>query len=143
MGAQSMKDQEPREPSGAIAWPALAYEDARTAILFLARAFGFVPAVVHAEGEVVHHAELVWKGRGVAMIGSAATRSPTAPPPGVGSVYLVAESREEVDALFGRATAAGGRSVVEPHDTDFAARQFSVADPEGVVWSFGTYAGAG
>jgi uncharacterized glyoxalase superfamily protein PhnB len=74
------------------------------------------------------------------MLGSHRPDSPLAPiPPGVGSVYIVAE---DVDALFARATAAGAKVLRELADTDYGSRDFVVADPEGVIWSFGTYAGA-
>jgi len=32
--------------------------------------------------------------------------------------------------------------LTEPHDTDYGSREFSVRDPEGNRWSFGSYRGA-
>jgi len=32
--------------------------------------------------------------------------------------------------------------VSEPHDTDYGARECALRDPEGNLWSFGTYRGA-
>jgi len=58
--------------------------------------------------------------------------------PGNDAVYLVCE---DPDALFARATAAGAEVVRPLKDEDFASRGFTVRDPEGNLWSFGTYAG--
>ena len=43
------------------------------------------------------------------------------------------------DPLFARAVAAGAVVLREPEDTDYGSRQFIVRDPEGNVWSFGTW----
>ncbi len=51
-------------------------------------------------------------------------------------VYLI---DEDVDALFERARAAGAKVLREPTDEDFGARDFAVADPEGNIFSVGTY----
>src|SRR5579871_5609690 len=44
-----------------------------------------------------------------------------------------------VDALWERAVAAGAAVVRPLADTHYGSREFSVRDPEGHVWSFGTY----
>jgi len=49
--------------------PCLRYRDAHAAIAWLERAFGFQAQAVYAEGEVVHHAQLVY-GPGMVMLGS-------------------------------------------------------------------------
>ena len=48
----------------------------------------------------------------------------------------------EPDAVFERATAAGATVVQGLRDEDYGSRGFTVRDPEGVFWSFGTYGGA-
>jgi uncharacterized glyoxalase superfamily protein PhnB len=74
------------------------------------------------------------------MLGSAREDSVIAElPPGTGSIYVVTENP---DALYDRARNAGARVVRELHDEDYGSREFTVRDPEGVYWSFGTYAGA-
>ena len=55
------------------------------------------------------------------------------------SAYVVTAAP---DALFARATAAGAKVAREPHDTDYGSRDFAVTDPDGNLWSFGTYPGA-
>ncbi len=59
-------------------------------------------------------------------------------PTGGASVYAVTD---EPDALFARATAAGAEVIQELRDEDYGSRGFSVRDPEGNLWSFGTYRG--
>ena len=45
----------------------------------------------------------------------------------------------DVDAIHDRAKAAGAEITRELQDTDYGSREFSATDPEGNVWSFGTY----
>ena len=59
--------------------------------------------------------------------------------PGTTSTYVVTDGP---DALFDRATAAGAEVVRDLRDEDYGSRGFTVRDPEGNLWSFGTYRGA-
>lgn len=125
----------------ATVWPTLRYRDARAAIRFLVDAFGFEEVVSYpgADESIVAHAELRWPLGGGVMLGSVREDSVIAGlPPGTGSIYVVTE---EPDALHERARKAGVQVVREPHDEDYGSREFTVRDPEGVYWSFGTYAG--
>jgi uncharacterized glyoxalase superfamily protein PhnB len=92
-------------------------------------------------GDLVEHAELRWPGGGGIMLGSAARTDSTIAelPAGTGSVYVVTD---EPDALFTRATTAGATVIQGLRDEDYGSRGFTVRDPEGVFWSFGTYGGA-
>lgn len=119
------------------AWPCLSYADARAAIAFLVEAFGFEELAVYGEGDVVGHAELTWPPGGGIMCGSASTSS-LGVPAGVGAVYLITD---EPDALHARALAAGAVEHLPLKDEDYGSRGFTVRDPEGVFWSFGTYRG--
>jgi len=38
-------------------------------------------------------------------------------------------------------TAAGADIIRKPEDTDYGSREFALRDPEGNLWSFGTYRG--
>jgi uncharacterized glyoxalase superfamily protein PhnB len=58
--------------------------------------------------------------------------------PGNDAVYVVCD---DPDALFARATAAGAEVVRGLADESYGSRGFTVRDPEGNIWSFGTYAG--
>lgn len=46
---------------------------------------------------------------------------------------------DDVDALHRRATDAGAEIALELTDTDYGSRDFTVRDPEGNLWAFGTY----
>ena len=56
--------------------------------------------------------------------------------PGNDSVYVVCD---DPDGLFDRAVAAGAEVVRGLRDEDYGSRGFTVRDPEGNLWSFGTY----
>lgn len=120
-------------------WPTLVYRDARSAIRFLVEAFGFDEKAVYGDGDRVDHAELGWPKGGGIMLGSPRKDSVISDlPPGTGSVYLVVD---DPDALHERAVAAGATVVAGLKDEDYGSRGFTCRDPEGVFWSFGTYAG--
>ena len=125
-----------------MVWPTLRCTDARAAIRFLVEAFGFEETLV-VPGEtddVVVHAELRWPPGGGVMLGSTGAGEVLSDmPPGITSVYAVTD---EPDALFERATAAGAEVVQGLKDEDYGSRGFTVRDPEGNYWSFGTYRGA-
>ncbi|MDX6739801.1 VOC family protein [Actinocorallia sp. A-T 12471] len=121
-------------------WPSLRARDARGLITFLVDAFGFEEVVTYGEGDVVHHAELAWPLGGGLMLGST-DRGPDdkfALPPGTFGAYVVTD---DPDALFDRAMKSGAVLVSGLQDTDYGSRDFSVRDPEGNLWSFGTYPG--
>jgi uncharacterized glyoxalase superfamily protein PhnB len=116
-------------------WPTLIARDARALIKFLVDAFGFQETAVYGEGDVVHHAELAWPPGGGVMMGSA---DPGSADPGTLRTYTVCD---DPDTLFKRAVEHGAAVIFEPRDQDYGSREFSVRDPEGNRWSFGTYRG--
>jgi uncharacterized glyoxalase superfamily protein PhnB len=118
-------------------YPVLKYRDAHAAIDFLERAFGFERRQVHeGDGGAVVHAEL---GVGDEVIGLSSTGvgNPVFEQ-GVGrtTVYVVVD---EIDRLHDRAKAAGAEIVMAPEDQEYGSRDFAARDPEGNIWSFGTY----
>jgi uncharacterized glyoxalase superfamily protein PhnB len=124
-------------------WPTLSYQDAPAAIRFLVEAFGFSEHLVvpgEAEGEVVH-CEMVWPEGGGVMLGSTvrSVGEVEATAAGAGSVYVVTDRPDEIHA---RCTARGATEIRGLRDEDYGSRGFTVADPEGNRWSFGTYRGA-
>jgi uncharacterized glyoxalase superfamily protein PhnB len=124
-------------------WPTLRARDARGLIRFLVDAFGFEEVVTYGDqpdgsGDVVVHAELGWPLGGGVMLGSARDDGPWALTPGTAGCYVVTD---DPDALHGRAVAAGAEVVQPLHDTDYGSRDFTARDPEGNLWSFGTYRG--
>jgi uncharacterized glyoxalase superfamily protein PhnB len=116
-------------------FPTLRYDDAHAAIEFLTSALGFEKhAVFETDDGKVGHAELR-HGNGIVMLssrGAGDDRYDT----GRAVVYVVTD---DPDALHERAKQAGAEIVMEPTDQDYGSRDFAAADPEGNVWSFGTY----
>jgi uncharacterized glyoxalase superfamily protein PhnB len=124
-------------------WPCLSYADARAAIDFLVEAFGFeARLVVPGEDDptTVVHSQLVWPEGGGVMLGTAGLgEEPFAShPTGAGSTYVVTD---HPDALHARALAAGATEIRGLRDEEYGSRGFTVTDPEGNLWSFGTYRG--
>ncbi len=120
-------------------YPTLRYRDPDAAIAWLGDAFGFTPRdVFRDDAGAVAHAELAF-GDGLIMLG--AVPSEDAPDrlryeQGVTSTYAYTS---DPDTLFARAKTAGADVAMALRDTPYGSREFSVRDPEGHVWSFGTY----
>jgi uncharacterized glyoxalase superfamily protein PhnB len=124
-------------------WPCCSFRDARAAMDFLAKAFGFEETACYTRADdpsVVEHAEMRWPLGGGIMFGSAGKDDTPfgERKPGNDAIYVVCD---DPDGLFERATAAGAEVVRGLKDEDFGSRGFTVRDPEGNLWSFGTYAG--
>lgn len=120
-------------------YPALTYRDAPAAIAWLTKAFGLTERfVAEGPGGRIEHAELSWGDGGMVMLGSAdkGDSSRVVPETGVTWLYLVVD---DPDAHYGRALAAGAEIVRPLRDEDYGNRGYTVKDPEGHVWSFGTY----
>jgi uncharacterized glyoxalase superfamily protein PhnB len=124
--------------------PTLRYRDAKAAIDWLCRAFGFEKhLVVPGESGVIEHAQLTL-GDGMIMLGSARDddfgklQKPPADVGGVGtqSPYVIVA---DPDAHHARAVAAGARVVTPLHDPDYGGRFYACLDPEGHLWNFGSY----
>jgi uncharacterized glyoxalase superfamily protein PhnB len=124
--------------------PAMRYRDANAAIEWLCNAFGFERhLVVPGENGTVAHAQLSF-GNGMIMLCSAREDEfgqwvkPPRETGGIGtqSAYVIVE---DADAHYARAKAAGAEIVMEVEDQDYGGRLYSCLDPEGHLWSFGTY----
>ena len=115
--------------------PTLRYKDAKGAIDFLERAFGLErKAVYENEDGTVGHAELTY-GRGMVMLGTSSVGDPQFETRH-SSIYVIVA---DADAAYEQATAAGAEITRELQDMDYGSREFSARDPEGNMWSFGTY----
>jgi uncharacterized glyoxalase superfamily protein PhnB len=118
-------------------FPVLKFNDARAAIDFLESAFGFeAHAVVDGDDGAVAHGELKF-GDQFVMVGSTGAGDPRFDQ-GAGrtSVYVVVE---DPDGLHERARNVGATIEREPEDQPYGSREFTARDPEGNLWSFGTY----
>ena len=121
-------------------YPTFRYRDAAKMIDWLEKAFGFTVHAKYMDGDKVAHAQMSF-GSSMIMLGSvrddAYGAMVGAPGDNAGkSVYIAVD---DTDAVHARAKAAGAKILEEPTDRDYGSRDFICADPEGNVWSFGTY----
>jgi uncharacterized glyoxalase superfamily protein PhnB len=116
-------------------YPTLRYTDAPGAIQFLVHAFGLSEeARIDNPDGTVAHAELSW-GQGVVMLGSRHDEQGVFDP-GRAVLYL---SVDDPDAHHAAALRAGAEIVMPLTDQDYGSREYAARDPEGNIWSFGTY----
>jgi uncharacterized glyoxalase superfamily protein PhnB len=117
------------------------YQDAKSAIAFLSEAFGFEQAmVIEGEGGLIDHAQLIYQG-GMVMLGSARDDEygrlvGGSELPFLASVYVVVD---DVAAHAERARRAGAEIIMEPEEQDYGGSNYTARDPEGNIWSFGSY----
>lgn len=116
----------------------LRYDDALAAITFLTGTLGLVEQHVSTGDDgAVAHAQLSF-GDGVVMLGPRGA-APDTFDTGRAVVYLALDSAAEVDAHHARAVTAGADVVLELVDQPYGSREYAVRDPEGNVWSVGSY----
>jgi uncharacterized glyoxalase superfamily protein PhnB len=121
--------------------PFLGYEDVRAALDWLANAFGFEESAAHQgeDGKIVH-AEMRF-GDGMVMLGQPGRSFGMKTAKELGAVnqgvYSIVD--DGIEAHYERAVAAGAEVVMDLHDTDYGSREYMVRDPDGNLWSFGTY----
>ena len=123
-------------------YPTLRYADAPAALAFLEEAFGLTTHARHDnEDGTIAHAEVV-AGDGLVMLGSAREEGAELnSTPGAVTVYVGLADAADVERRWASAQAAGARVLRELAVMDYGdgSTEFSCADPEGNVWSFGTY----
>ncbi|MBA1263790.1 VOC family protein [Stutzerimonas sp. NM35] len=124
--------------------PCLCYRDLPAALEWLCGVFDFERRrVVEDEQAGILHAQLGF-GSSLLMLGPVSDTQEDrlfSQPDEVGGVstqgiYVIVTS---ADALYTKAKAAGAQIVRELKDEDYGGRGFSCRDPEGHLWSFGTY----
>jgi uncharacterized glyoxalase superfamily protein PhnB len=119
--------------------PGVRYEDAPAAIEWLEKAFGLEATfVVPGPNSTIAHSQLTY-GDGMVMVGSAVKDTEyakAAADVGPASIYVIVD---DPDAHQQRAVAAGAEVVVPMKDEDYGSRGYTARDPEGNIWSFGTY----
>jgi uncharacterized glyoxalase superfamily protein PhnB len=131
----AMADQPKRPTLGSSVY----YEDARSAIDWLEKAFGFERSMIitDAEGRIAH-AEMTY-GDGYVMIGSpwadfVATPSDVG---GKNTQNIHVQLTRDIDAHCERARMAGAKILQEPEDQFYGDRSYRAMDPGGHVWTFG------
>ena len=122
-------------------YPVFRFGNANAMIKWLSDSFGFVEHEVHRDDQgTVVHAELAF-GSAMVMVGQArddAFAKIIGHPDGPcgKAIYLAVEN---ADKLFDRATAAGATILEGLTNRDYGSREFICQDPEGNIWSIGTY----
>ena len=112
--------------------PYLTVADAEAQIDFLKKAFGAEEKYRHTDDKGhVGHAE-VRVGNSMIMIGQARDQWT----PRQASFYLYVE---DVDSVYKRAVAAGGKSLREPTNEAYGDRSSGVEDSQGNQWWIGTH----
>lgn len=119
-------------------FPVLRYADAPAAIEFLVAALGFEKASDHRlpDGRVAH-GELRF---GPSVVGISSTGTSPADSPWAlvrQGIYIVVD---DPDAAYNQARAAGADIAIPIADQSYGSRDFTLRDPEGHLWGFGTYA---
>ncbi len=123
--------------------PAMRYSDANAALAFLTGVFGFAETnVFRDDAGNVQHAELSF-ANGMIMIGPIADtpfgkvmRQPGDAGGVTTSLYAIVA---DPDAHHARAVAAGFEIVLPLRDEFYGGREYTCRDPEGHIWTFGTY----
>ena len=128
--------------------PCLRYRDAPAAIDFLCDAFGFERHAVYADPDdatIVHHAQLVLEGNMI-MLSSALPGETQelygwkTPAEAGGITMCVYAVVDDLDGHHAHASAAGAEIGRAPRDNEgYPGRGYDARDPEGNVWSFGSY----
>jgi uncharacterized glyoxalase superfamily protein PhnB len=122
-------------------YPTLRYKDAEAMIRWLKDIVGFTERVVYrSDDDVVQHAELAY-GSSILMLGQSRDDEYGKLVGDLGgrrtdSLYVAVT---DPDALHAKVKAAGAKIEMELHDTAYGSRDFACRDPEGNLWSFGTY----
>lgn len=119
-------------------FPSLRYRDTRAAAEWLQEAFGLELVTSHEnEDGSIGHAEMRW-GDSTIMFGEENEEAIERFGEHAGQAWLYV-SVEDPDAHHARAISAGAQIVMELTDLDYGSRDYSARDPEGNLWSFGTY----
>ena len=120
-------------------FPTQRYRDAEAALRWLTEVVGFREHAVHRQGGIVAHAELAL-GSSILMIGQHRDDAHDAR---IGDrearrTDALYAAVDDVEALRARVVASGVEA--DPvQGTDYGSREFICRDPEGHLWSFGTY----
>src|SRR5580698_6938899 len=130
--------------TGPTITPSVMYHDAQAGIKWLTDVLGLkLKSIYKMPDGTVAFAELVWR-TGIVFVSS---RPPADNPwsrVGVASIALVGENAESVTKRYHHAVAAGADVVREIHVSRTPAfpggsTQFDLRDPEGNLWTVGTF----
>jgi len=121
--------------------PLIRYRDPRSAVAWLLEAFGFETRclVSRVDGSFAY-AHLAF-GDNLIMVTPAPDAQPDRPAPepekpAIDGRYFVVD---DIEAHFARAKAGGAEILSEIAADDHGGRRYTCRDPDGHVWTFGTY----
>lgn len=128
---------------GAI--PNISYKDPEKALRFLKDAFGFSEHSVYRDDKNnIQHGQLIF-GNAMIMISHADNESEfgefTRTSSEIGNYntqtpYIIIE---DVDSHYKNAKVNGAEIIMDIKDEGYGGRGYSCKDPEGYIWSFGSY----
>ena len=125
-------------------FPGLRYSDAASAIEWLCNVLGFEKLlVVPGENGAINHAQLKL-GSGIIMIGSENNNEfgiHIRPPHKMENIntqspYIYIEN---IDEHYNHAKSTGADIVMDLREEEYGGKFYLVRDPEGHLWSFGSY----
>lgn len=121
-------------------FPTLRYQDADAAIRWLRDVLGFSNHAIYRDDDgKIMHAELAL-GSSILMLGQARDDDYGRMIGGVQSrrdaIYLAVP---DIGPLHENAVKAGATIEMAPYATSYGSREFMCRDPEGNLWSVGTY----
>lgn len=122
-------------------WTVVTYADPDAGIRFVTEVLGFEELVmVRAEDGSIVHSEYRWPEGGIVQLATWADDNEFIPRPGAQGLYVVTTDPRRV---WERCEAAGAEVVRAPYEPHYdpGGMGFSIRDPEGNAWSFGSYAG--
>lgn len=144
-GPESATESPPHDAVGGAIWAALNFADAPAGIRFMTEVLGFEEQIVvpdEADPSIIVHSQLRWPEGGVVQAASAGRQhSPFSErPTGTESLYIVTS---DPMAVWERCQAAAVEVIHPPEEPDYAPGTvgFSIRDPEGNLFSFGSYGG--
>jgi uncharacterized glyoxalase superfamily protein PhnB len=124
-------------------WAGVSYRDALAGIRFLVEVLGFEEQLVvtdPADPGTVVHSQMRWPEGGILQAATYVADNEFVQAPGAQAVYVITADPQ---AVWERCQAAGVEVVRPPESPDYdpEGMGFSIRDPEGNIFSFGTYAG--
>jgi len=119
-------------------YPSLTYDDARAAIDWLCKAFGFTARLVVPGSDLrIEHSELTL-GEAVVMVSK--PEMGRVSQKGLSGVSQALSIRvDDPDTHFRQAKVAGAAIIRDLRDEEYGSRGYMAKDLEGHVWYFGTY----
>lgn len=124
--------------------PTMKYKNAQTAIKWLCNAFGFKKhLVVEGANNTIAHAQLTY-GNSMIMLSSEIENEYgklVKTPQSINgnntqASYIIVE---KINEHYKKAVAAGAKIIIENKDEEYGGRAYTCKDPEGYIWSFGSY----